>query len=296
MELRVLNYFLMVAREENITRAANLLHITQPTLSRQLMQLEDELGVRLFERSNHNIVLTDDGMMLRRRAQEMVSLAEKTKLEFQRREDTLTGEISIGCGEINSMNLLSDMVRDFRQKYPHVTFQISSDIADSIKEKMENGLLDLGLLVEPVDISKYEFARMPEKERWGILVREDSPLADKDYITPEELVGLPLISPKRNLVQNELWSWFGEYAEQLDVVAYYNLTYNAAMMVKQGVGVLLTIHLHTEYEGLRFIPLTPELQLGSVLAWKKSQVYSPAVNQFTNYVKICLQNMATNKR
>lgn len=166
MEIRILKYFLMAAREENITKAASLLHITQPTLSRQLMQLEEELGVTLFTRSNHRIILTDDGMLLKRRAQELVSLAEKTKMEFLHDENTLAGEIAIGCGETRSMNRLAELMADFRSRYPLVRFEIYSGNVDNIKERMERGLLDLGLFVEPVDVGKYEFLRMPVKETW----------------------------------------------------------------------------------------------------------------------------------
>ena len=157
MELRVLKYFLMVAREENITKAASLLHITQPTLSRRLMQLEEELGTTLFRRSNHSIVLTDDGMLLKRRAREIVALAEKTEQEFSHKEEALTGEISIGCGETRNMSFLSRQIALFRKEHPLVQFNIYSANADDIKERIEKGLLDFGLLMEPVDIGKYEF-------------------------------------------------------------------------------------------------------------------------------------------
>ncbi len=221
MELRVLKYFLMTAREENITKAAALLHITQPTLSRQLMQLEEELGVKLFHRSKHSIILTEDGMLLKRRAQEMISLSDKTVKELSHKDDMLSGEIAIGCGETGSMMFLSEQIRDFRQKYPLVQFSIYSAIADDIKERIEKGILDMGLLVEPVDISKYEFVRMPQKEQWGILTRRDSKLALKKHICPEDLADVPLLMVKRELVKNELSSWFGEYYEQLHISAHF---------------------------------------------------------------------------
>lgn len=184
MEFRVLKYFLMVAREENITKAAALLHLTQPTLSRQLMQLEAELGVKLFHRSKHSIILTEDGMLLKRRAQEIISLSDKTVQELSHKEDVLSGEIAIGCGETKNMLFLSEQIRKFRQKYPLVQFSIHSAIADDIKERIEKGTLDIGLLMEPVDVGKYKFIRMPQKEKWGILVRKDSELASwfGDYV------------------------------------------------------------------------------------------------------------------
>lgn len=176
MELRVLKYFLMIAREENITRAAQLLHVTQPTLSRQIRELEEELGTKLFERSNHRIVLTQDGLLLRRRAQEIVELTERTEKDFAHKDEELTGEISIGSGETRSVSALAEVLSSFRQRYPRVRYRFYSGNADHIKERIENGTLDIGLFPEPVDISRYEFIRVPVREEWGVLTQEDSPL------------------------------------------------------------------------------------------------------------------------
>ena len=286
MEFRVLKYFLMVAREENITKAAALLHLTQPTLSRQLMQLEAELGVKLFHRSKHSIILTEDGMLLKRRAQEIISLSDKTVQELSHKEDVLSGEIAIGCGETKNMLFLSEQIRKFRQKYPLVQFSIHSAIADDIKERIEKGILDIGLLMEPVDIGKYEFIRMPQKEKWGILVRKDSELAAKESINPKDLTNVPLIMVKRELVKNELASWFGDYYEGLQIAATYNLILNAASMVERGVGVALCFDLGASfYEDLCFIPLAPTLETGSVLVWKKNQTLGAATSQFMRYLK-----------
>lgn len=286
MELRVLKYFLMVAREENITKAAALLHVTQPTLSRQLMQLEEELGVKLFHRSRHSIILTEDGMLLKRRAQELVSLSDKTIQELSHKDYMLSGEISIGCGETKSMSFLSNHIKDFRQLHPLVQFNIHSAIADDIKERIERGILDIGLLTEPVDIGKYEFVRMPQKERWGILTRRDSALAEKDSICPEDLMGIPLLMVRRELVKNELASWFGDYYEQIQIASAYNLIINAAAMVKSGVGVALCFDLGINYyDDLRFVPLTPVLETGSVLVWKKNQAMSKAITQFIQSIR-----------
>lgn len=286
MELRVLKYFLMVAREENITKAAALLHITQPTLSRQLMQLEEELGVKLFYRRKHSIILTEDGMLLKRRAQELVSLSNKTIQELLHKDNMLSGEIAIGCGEAKSMSFISDRIRDFQQLYPLVKFNIHSAIADDIKERIERGILDMGLLTEPVDIGKYEFIRMPQKEQWGILTRRDSELAGKEYISPKDLADVPLLMVKRELVKNELASWFGDYYEQLQIAATYNLIINAAAMVKSGVGVALCFDLGAiYYDDLRFVPLAPILQTGSVLVWKKNQTMGDSITHFIQFVK-----------
>ena len=285
MELRVLNYFLMVAREENITKAAQLLHVTQPTLSRQLMQLEEELGVQLFHRGKHNVTLTEDGLLLRRRAQELVTLSEKTKQELQHKEEIISGEIAIGCGEARSMSILSGGMNAFRDSYPMVQFSIYSATADEIKERIEKGLLDMGLLTEPVDISKYEFIRMPIKDRWGILVRSDSPLAERNAVTPDDLRGFPLIIAQRELVKNELASWFGSIFEQLEIAATYNLIVNAANMVEKRMGVALCFDLSVSFENLCFVPLVPRIETGTVLVWKKNQTLTAANTKFTQHMK-----------
>lgn len=286
MELRVLKYFLMVAREENITKAASLLHITQPTLSRQLIQLEKELEVTLFHRSNHNIILTEDGMLLKRRAQELISLSEKTVQELSHKEQALSGEIAIGCGETKSMLFLAEQIRTFQQIYPLVQFHIHSAIADEIKERIEKGTLDAGLLTEPVDIGKYEFFRMPQKERWVILIRKDAELARKETVCPKDLIGMPLLMVKRELVKNELASWFGDYYEKMQVAATYNLIVNAAAMVKTGIGAALCFDFGMQfYDDLCFVPLTPRLETGSVLVWKKNQMMGAAVKQFINHIR-----------
>lgn len=292
MELRVLKYFLMVAREENITRAAQLLHVTQPTLSRQLMQLEEELGIKIFRRSNHSIVLTEDGMLLKRRAQEIVDLAEKTAKDFAHRDGVLSGEISIGSGETRSIASVGKMLASFQKKHPHIRYQLYSGNADDIKGRIESGLVDVGLLAEPVDIAKYEFARLQEREAWGILAREDSALAAKRYVLPEDLLRVPMMISGRALVQTELARWFGDVYDHLEIVFTYNLLYNAAMMVRAGMGVALCIDLDCNYEGLRFIPLFPALEMGSVIVWKKNQVFSSAASAFIEYAKKCLEDIS----
>lgn len=285
MELRVLRYFLVVAREENITRAAQLLHITQPTLSRQLIQLEEELGVTLFKRSKYRIVLTDDGMLLRRRAQEIVDLAEKTQMEFERHEESLSGEISIGCGETNSMSFLSERIATFRRAHPLVSFNIYSATADDIKDRLEKGLLDLGLLAEPVEIGRYDFIRMPKEDLWGVLVRRDSPLAQLESVTPTDLVGIPLIMSRRQQVRDELAAWFGEYYQQIEIAGTFNLILNAANMVLHGVGAALGFYIADISADLRSIPLSPELCTGTVLVWKKEQAYSRAAELFLREIR-----------
>ena len=284
MELRVLKYFLVIAREENITRAASLLHVTQPTLSRQLMQLEEELGVKLFHRSKCRIILTDDGILLRRRAQEIVDLANKTEQEFQRQEE-LSGEISIGAGESNSMTALSQKMAAFRREHPLVRFSIYSATADDIKDRLEKGLLDIGLLAEPVDIGRYEFIRMPKRDRWGIWVRYDDSLAQKETVGPGDLVGVPLLVSRRELVQKEIAAWFGDFYEKLEIAATYNLILNAANMVRNHMGAALGFFIGNLSDELRFVPMEPPLETGTVLVWKKDQAFSQAATSFLAQIK-----------
>ena len=286
MEIRVLKYFLTIAREENITRAAEQLHITQPTLSRQIMQLEEELGVRLFQRNRVNVVLTEEGRLLRRRAQEILELADKAEQEIIQNRETVAGEIGIGCGETRNMACLSRLMETFRQKYPDVTFNIYTAIADDVKERLENGTLDFGLLMEPVEISRYNFVRMPLQERWSVLMRRDSPLAEKEVITPADLVGIPLIISKRQSVRNELENWFGEYSRQMQVVAMVNLSYsNRALMVENHVGVALEYEFDFYDDVLCRRPFSPEMCSRSVLVWRKEQVFSSAVTKFIEHIR-----------
>lgn len=284
MELRVLRYFLMVAREENITKAAELLHITQPTLSRQLMQLEDELGTKLFQRSSHSIRLTEDGMLLKRRAQELVQLADKTVGEFQRGEE-LSGSIAIGSGEGNSVQELADVIRAFQKKHPLVQYDLYTANADDIKERLDKGLLDMGLLMEPVDITKYNFIRLKRKERWGILVRKDSKLAEKEMVRPEDLLDVPVFLAQRALVKNEIEGWFGDYYDQIHIAGTFNLINNVAVMVENNIGAAFCFRLQNRIDNLEFIPLTPPLETGAVLVWKKAQIVSRTMHQFISFMK-----------
>ena len=289
MELRVLKYFLTVAREENITKAANLLHITQPTLSRQLMQLEEELGIKLFQRGRHNIMLTEEGMLLRRRAQEIVDLTEKTEKELVHGAETVSGEISIGCGETQNMKPLCEMIAAFQEKYPEVVFHIYTAIADDVTERLENGVLDMGLLLEPVEISRYHFVRMPLEEKWQVLMRKDCPLAEKERIGPSDLAEMPLIIARRQSVRNLLENWFGNVAEKLRIVSTCNLSHiNQSIMVESGIGVALVMDFSCNDQTLCLRPLEPEIVSGSVLVWKKNQVLPPALTRFIDYMKTSL--------
>lgn len=294
MELRVLNYFLAIAREENITKAAQILHISQPALSRQMMQLEDELGVKLFSRSNHNIVLTEDGLLLKRRAQELISLADKTKRDFINKDAELSGEVTIGSGEFRSTRELAKIMVAFQEKHPLVQFRIYSGNADNIQDYIGRGHLDLGVMGEPVDIRKYEFISMPVKEKWGVLVRKDSELAGKEHVRAQDLLNTPLVTASRDF-QGELTAWFGDLYDKVRIAATGNLLYNEAMLVESGMGAVLCIELNCTYENLRFVPLYPAIESRTALVWKKDAIFSSATTAFIDFASQCLKVISGDK-
>lgn len=291
MELRVLGYFLAISREENFTRAAEQLHVTQPTLSRQIADLEQELGVKLFTRSNHNIILTEDGMILKRRAQEILSLADKTKRDFLSKEKSLEGTITIGSGEFLSTRILTDCIAAFRKLHPLVRYEVYSGNTGNIKDNIERGLLDMGLILDPVDIRKYDFVPMPVKEQWGALVRDGTPLAEKAFVSPKDLVGIPLISSTGEIAQSNVGKWLGAYQDQVEIIAGGNLLYNQALLAQSNVGATMGVRLNCSYDGLRFIPFSPALEAGTSLAWKKEQVFSATVTSFIGFSKKYIQGI-----
>lgn len=291
MEIRVLRYFLTVVREQSITKASEVLHITQPTLSRQLAQMEEEVGVKLFDRGTRKITLTNEGLLLRRRAEEILQLVDKTERELVVQEEQVEGKITIGCGEIASVQLLPDLFKSFHEKYPRVTFDIYTATADHVKDQMDRGLVDIGLLLEPIDIEKYDFIRLDMKERWVALMRPDSPLAEKDSVTAGELSELPLILPRRLRVQSELASWFGGYYEKLNVLFTSNLSTNSAIMVNQGLAYSVVVEGAVPFwdqSKITYRPLYPELTATSVLAWKRGQPFSLAATKFIEHIKCFL--------
>lgn len=288
MEIRVLRYFLAVVREESITKASEMLHITQPTLSRQLSQMEEEIGVKLFDRGTRKIKLTNEGILLRRRAEEILQLVDKTERELVEQEEQVEGKVSIGCGEIASVRLLPELFRSFRGKYPGVSFDLFTATADLVKEQMDKGLLDIGLLLEPVDVEKYDFLRFDIKENWVVLMRPDDPLAERERITAKELALLPLILPRRSAVRSELASWFGDYYNKLDVAFTSNLNTNGAIMVEDGLAYSIVVEGAVslwDQKRVTFRPLSPALTATSVFAWKRGQPFSLAATKFIEYAK-----------
>lgn len=288
MELRVLRYFLTVVREESINRAAEVLHITQPTLSRQLSQLEEETGVKLFHRGARKITLTNEGILLRRRAEEILSLADRTKRELTEQEELVEGRIVIGCGELAAMQVLSEAIEAFHKKYPLVSYDIFTATADLVKEQMEKGLVDIGVLLEPVDMEKFDFIRLTEKERWVVLMRPDDPLAKKEAISAKDLKNMPLILPMRTNVQNELSNWLGDSFQSAKVLFTSNLCTNGALMVQRGLAYSIVIEGAVPFwdkEKIAYRPLYPELTANSVLAWKKQQPFTLAADRLIEHLK-----------
>ncbi|MFR8238561.1 MAG: LysR family transcriptional regulator [Dorea sp.] len=279
MEIRILVEFLTLAREKNITKAANILHITQSALSRRLISLEEELGVKLFDRSGRGIVLTEEGKLLESHAKKIVALC-KDMQEMFGEKGTLSGEIAIGCAETRSMLFLSRQMKEYQKRYPNVTFRIYTATADDVKDKLEKGTLHFGLVKEPAEMGNYEYLRVPGEDRWGIFTRNDSSLAKKEVIHPRDLVGEPLILPVRMGMKSELESWFGEYAQSMEVAALGNTFLNAVPMVKEGLGTAICYDFDISVEGMRFIPLSPPVTNGTVLIWKKEQNYLRLTAQF----------------
>ncbi|MCA1051105.1 LysR family transcriptional regulator [Priestia aryabhattai] len=287
MEIRVLRYFLTVAREGNITKAADVLHVTQPTLSRQLKDLEQELGKKLFIRSSHSITLTDEGMLLRNRAEEIVNMVDKLEAEFSSMEETIGGDIYIGGGETEAMKHIARVAKDVQVRYPNIRYHLYSGNEEDITERLDKGLLDFGILIQPADISKYNYLNIPAKDVWGVVMRRDSPLALKESIQAADLLNAPLIcsrqAVKQTFSKNEFSDWFGEDFHKLNIVTTYNLAYNAAIMVEEGIGYAITLDkiVNTSTNSnLCFRPLQPRLESGLNIVWKKHHVLSAAADAF----------------
>lgn len=291
MEIRVLRYFLTVVREGGINRAAEVLHITQPTLSRQLSQLEEEVGVKLFHRGARGITLTNEGILLRRRAEEILSLVDRTEKELIEQEELVEGRIVIGCGELAAVQVLPEIIASFHEKYPLVSYDIFTANADLVKEQMEKGLIDIGILLEPIDMEKFDYLRMAGKERWVVLMRPDDPLAAKEAVSAKDLENRPLILPRRTNVQNELSNWLGDSFQNAKVLFTSNLSTNGAIMVQKGLAYSVVIEGSVPFwdkEKIVYRPLYPELTANSVLAWKKQQPFSLATRKFIEFVKCFL--------
>lgn len=288
MDIRVLQYFLAVAREESITRAAETLRMTQPPLSRQLKDLEDELGKKLLIRGSKKVTLTEDGMLLRKRAEEMIDLMEKTKAELTSSDENISGEIYIGGGETDAVSLFAQTAGKLQKTHPLIHYHIYSGDAEIVMEKLDKGLIDFGLLVGPVDVSRYDYMRLPISDIWGVLMRKDSSLAGKDVICAEDLWDKPLIVSHQAYSGRDVSAWLGRDTHKLNVVMTYNLIYNAAHFVKTGVGYAITLDKLINTTGdsdICFRPLYPILEAGLCIVWKKYQVFSRASKEFLSLLK-----------
>lgn len=287
MELRVLKYFLAVAREGSFTRAANYLHVTQPTLSRQLMDLEYEVGQKLLIRGKQNVTLTIEGVLLCKRAEEILSLVNKTEAEFSAIGDEITGNIYIGSGETKAMEIIAGIINELKEMYPNIHYHLYSGNADDVTERLDKGLLDFGILIQPVDILKYDSVCLPVKDVWGIIMQKNSLLAKKETITKQDLLNQPLLCSRQLVGLNQSKSkeieWFGKDYNKLNIVATYNLIFNAALLVEEGLGYALAIDNlvnKQEHSNLCFRPLEPKLESSLDLVWKKNQVFSKAAELF----------------
>ena len=282
MELRVLRYFIEVARTQNITAAAERLHITQPTLSKQLMDLEDELGTKLFERGKRRTTLTEDGMLLFQRAKEIVALADLTESAFRSTDERIAGDIAIGCGETKGMRLLVDAMKEMRAAHPGVTFRLSSGNFEDISDRLDSGLVDFGLFVGDAAVAKYDYIKLPHSDAWGLLMRADDVLAERATVRPQDLDGLALLCSRQAVQSNELAGWLGREFGELDIVATYNLIHNATYMVEAGMGCAVSIEglVNTSGTGLVFRPFEPSLTARLSFAWKRGRQLSRAAAEF----------------
>lgn len=282
MELRVLQYFLAVAREQSISGAAEFLHLSQPTLSRQLKDLEEELGKQLFIRGNRKITLTEEGVLLRKRAGEILELVKKTEQEIALSDDTVAGDIYIGAGETDAIRVIAKAAQQLQRKYPEVRLHIASGDAADVVEKLDKGLIDFGVLFDPQDLSKYNYLKIPEKDTWGVLMRRDAALAQKACIRPEDLWDKPLILSRQHREGSALLMWLNRSEADLHIVATYSLLYNGSILVDEGIGYAITLDriINTNGSNLCFRPLAPTLQAGLCVVWKKYQVFTKAAELF----------------
>lgn len=287
MELRVLRYFLAVVREESISKAAESLHLTQPTLSRQIMDLEEELGIKLLNRGkkNRKVTLTNEGVLFRKRAEELIELADKMHAEFSLylSKGPISGDIYIGGGETEAMGFIAKAATELQAEHPHIRYHLFSGHAADVTERLDHGLLDFGILVGEADITRYDYLALPVTDIWGVLMRKDSPLAEKSVIFREDLSGMPLIISQQSLSSNELSGWYGSAISESNIVATYNLIYNAALMVEQGLGYAITIDKLVNTTGdnlLCFRPLAPKLEARLSVVWKKHRGFSKVTELF----------------
>ena len=287
MEIRVLRYFLAIAREENMTRAAQRLHVSQPSLSKEIRRLEEELGHALFIRTSKSMRLNEEGMLLRRRAEDILAMVDKTAEEFRELDNIIGGEIRIGCAESHLIKYLARSLKAFKAQYPHFVFHIFSGDTDPVAERLERGLLDLAVIVEPPNLSRYNYLTIPESDRWGLVVRSDDKLAAKDCVTLDDLFGLPLFCSEQS-IRVDFPRWCGDQMDRLQFAGTVNLAYNGSVLVREGLGYLLSFDRlidTSEGSGLRFLPIVPTLETHMFIIWNKYQVFSPIAQRFLDALR-----------
>lgn len=282
MELRILRYFLTVAKEQSFTKAAEQLHITQPTLSRQLAAFEEELGIPLFIRKGKNIMLTEEGILLKRRALEILNLEERTLEELKGTEEVIDGTVTVGCGEFAAVETLAKICKQYKEKYPLVQIAIHTATADTVYEMMNKGLVDVALFMEPVDTEGLDYIRIMDSDHWVVGMRPDDPLAEKEFVEKQDLLDKPLILPERMGVQSELANWFGKDFSRLHISFTSNLGTNAGVMAANGLGYPVSIEGAAKYwreDILVQRRLFSEITASTVIAWRRNIPYSKAVNK-----------------
>lgn len=294
IETRLLQYFLVVARELNITKAAQALYITQPTLSKQMMELEEQLGKQLFIRGKRKLTLTEEGSFLRGRAQEILTLMDSTEAAFHTESSLLGGHVTIGCGETVAMDRIGALLADFHCRYPDVTLHTHSGDADIILDRLDKGLVDMGLLLGPLRQEKYEYLSLRQKDIYGLLMPADCDLAKQEVINIDQLKTLPMIMAEQTFYGHQELEWFGSDMSVLNVVATYNLIYNATFLVEHGVGYALCLdHLvNTQGRNLAFRPIVPELSVDLYIVTKKYQIFSPAAKVLTTWLHAMVDETA----
>lgn len=292
MDTRLLEYFLTIANEENMTRAADILHVTQPTLSKQLNKLEDLLGVKLFQRESRRMVLTEEGYVLRDRAKTILDLTEKTFNDLQKSEEVIHGSIKLSVAETDAFRNLVKIIKQIHEKYPMITFDIHSGDAYSVTEQLDQGLIDFGLLVGTPNLEKYHALKLPAKDCWGVLLKKEDPLAAFDAISPEQLKDQPLILSKQALKTNELTGWLGISMEEANIFATYNLINNAVMLAEEGLGYLIALDKlidSSKTDKLVFRPLHPQIEAPLYFIWHQHHVLSSAATIFLEAVREYLE-------
>lgn len=295
MELRVLQYFLAVAREQSISAAAQSLHLSQPTLSTQLKGLEEELGKQLLVRGrkgSRKVTLTEEGMILRKRAEEILELVQKAETEIMLSDDNVSGDICIGAGETQIIRVFAKAAQALQKRHPNIHYHIFSGNAFYVMEQLDKGLIDFGLVYDRVDLSKYEAVKVPIKDVWGVLMRKDSPLAQKQAISPEDLWDKPLLVSAQKGDDWVIKNWIKKDFDELNIVAEYNLLFNASLLTSEGFGYTICFDNLVNTQGdsdLCFRPLSPGLDAEASIVWKKYQVFSKAAALFLKQLEKCLQ-------